>query len=73
MEHAVRDFAAERVARPGRRIPDGHDIGMAGDHEDGSFRADAGIEVLDIGRVGGAEDRPVRAVAFGGEHGLEQR
>ena len=63
------NLRAERVMRPGGCIADGHDVRMAGEHQVRSLCADAGIEVLDIGRIGLRRDHAFHHEAEGLQHG----
>ena len=48
---AVDDFAGERIDPPFGGIAGRHDIGMAGEQQEGRGVADAGVEIVDVRRV----------------------
>ena len=55
IEETVLHFARERAERPCGFVTGRHHVGMAGKGDVRRFRADAGVEVVDIGGAGLAE------------------
>ena len=69
VQHAVGDVAGERRMRPRLGIAGRHHVGVAGEHQMRRARADAGVEVLDIGGARLGEGHPVHGEA----RALQQR
>ena len=74
VEHAVRDHRRRRVVAPAPPVAGRHDVGMAGEQETGAAVADAGIEVVDVGRARLAEGHAGRtAKPASPEHAAPRR
>jgi hypothetical protein len=59
VERAVHDFRPEGVDAPGLGVADRHHVGVAGEAEVGAAGAEAGVEVVDLGRPRLGKRQPV--------------
>src|SRR5262245_15824400 len=71
VHHAVLHLAREGAMRPGAFIARRHHVGMAGKGDVGRLRANARIEIVDIGGAGLAEDDAVRFESRAFQDGFE--
>ena len=73
VQHAAGDVARERRMRPRLGIAGRHHVGVAGEHQMRRARADAGVEVLDVGGAGLGERHPVHGEARALQQRFEKR
>ena len=71
IKHAAFDFGREGRMPPGRLVARRHDIGMAREADVRRAGADAGIEVVHVGRAVLAEGKPVAYKARGRKLALQ--
>jgi hypothetical protein len=71
VERAVVDLAGEGRDRPAVEVADRHDVAVAREAEMRAARADAGVEVVDVGRAGFRERHALAAEAERAERALE--